>query len=484
MNNPKKNFIYNIIYQLLILIIPLITAPYLSRVVGPEGVGTFSYTYSIAHYFMLFCMLGVNNYGNRTIAKVRDNKGELSKKFWSIYYFQLLMGIVSILFYIIYILLFESEYKMIAFIQILYILAATLDINWLYFGLEEFKITITRNTLVKLGTVVLIFLFVKEENDLWIYTLIMSGMFLLSQIILWGFISKRIKFTKVTFKEILSHIKPNLILFIPVIAVSIYKIMDKVMLGAIANVTEVGFYEQGEKITNIPLTLITALGTVMLPRISNIIAKGEKERVNQYIAKSINFVMFMSLAMCFGLLTIGYEFAPLYLGGEFQKSGIVIMMLSLTLPFISFANVIRTQYLIPNEKDKIYLISVIIGAITNLILNFIFIPKIGCIGACIGTIVAEISVMMYQSIKIKNEINITEYLKSSTPFIIKSLIMFIIIYPINFIEMNALLRICLQILLGISIYGLLNLKYINSIIDIKNIISKILIKCKLKKAHN
>lgn len=473
MNNAKKNFVYNIIYQILVLIIPLITAPYLSRVVGVEGVGTYSYTYSIAQYFMLFCMLGVNNYGNRTIAKVRDNKKELSQKFWSIYLFQLLTGIITIVLYVGYVLLFEENYKTVALIQCLYVISATVDINWLFFGLEEFKMTITRNSVLKIGSVILIFSLVKQSEDLWIYALIMSGMTLLSQLVLWLFVKNRVSFVKVSKKDILSHIKPNLILFIPVIAVSLYKIMDKVMLGAISNVSEVGFYEQGEKITNIPLTLITALGTVMLPRISNIISKGEKEKVNQYISKSIRFVMFMSLAMFFGLLTIGREFAPLYLGNDFKKSGIVIMMLSSTLPFISFANVIRTQYLIPNEKDKVYITSVIIGAITNLVLNFIFIPKLGCIGACIGTIIAEISVMAFQSIKIKDEINIAEYMKSSIPFLFKALLMFFIIYPINYLKISPIIKICIQVILGISIYGILNIKYINSLINIKDMFKKI-----------
>ncbi|MGN1372255.1 MAG: flippase [Candidatus Coprovivens sp.] len=473
-NSPKKNFLYNIIYQVLILIIPLITAPYLSRVVGAEGVGTFSYTYSIAQYFMLFCLLGINNYGNRTIAKVRDNKKELSKKFWSIYFFQLLIGTIVTAIYLIYVLLFVNNYKIIALIQVLYVISATVDINWFYFGLEEFKMTITRNTILKLGSVILIFLLVKQKDELWIYTLIMAGMTLLSQLVLWGFIKNKVSYTKIAIKDVLSHIKPNLLLFIPVIAVSLYKMMDKVMLGIISGVTEVGFYEQGEKITNIPLTLITALGTVMLPRISNIIAKGENEKVNQYISKSISFVMFMSVPMCFGLLTIGYNFAPLYLGNEFQKSGIVISLLSSTLPFISFANVIRTQYLIPKEKDKIYIRSVIIGAITNLILNLLFIPYLGSIGACIGTIAAEAIVMLYQSFMVRKEISIKDYLKLSLPFILKAIIMFMLIYPFNLIKMNSIIRIMLQVVLGVVIYAILNIKYINSIFDYKKLLSKIL----------
>ena len=473
MHSPKKNFIYNIIYQILILIIPLITAPYLSRVVGAEGVGTYSYTYSIVYYFMLLTLLGVNNYGNRSIAKVRDDKKKLSKTFWSIYFFQLVMGIVMLILYLLYIYLFDNQYRLIALIQTLFIVSSILDINWLFFGLEEFKKTITRNSFVKVGNVVLIFLFVKESQDLWKYTLIMSGMTVLSQLILWNSVRKKISFVKISLKDIIKHIKPNLVLFIPVIAVSLYKMIDKVMLGMMTNVNEVGFFENAEKITNIPMTLITALGTVMLPRMSNILAKGEKGKANDYITKSISFVMFLSFAMCFGLIAIGYKFAPFYFGQEFQKTGILIILLAVTLPFLSFANVIRTQYLIPKERDKDYIISVSLGAIVNLVINIILIPKYASVGACIGTIFAEAIVAIYQTISVKNELNVKKYIKNALPFFIKAFVMLIAVYSFNYISMNTLLRLLLQLSLGCVIYGVLNLKYILSIVDIKKILSKI-----------
>jgi O-antigen/teichoic acid export membrane protein len=249
--------------------------------------------------------------------------------------------------------------------------------------------------------------------------------------------------------------------------------MDKIMLGLLTEVTEVGYYENAEKIINIPLTLITALGTVMLPRISNMVAKGDKEKISLYINKSITFVMFMSFAMCFGLIAIGYNFAPLFFGKEFQKTGILIMMLATTLPFLSFANVLRTQYLIPNEKDKIYIKSVSLGAISNLIINFIFIPKLGSIGACIGTIIAEAVVMIYQTVSVRNELIIINYLKSIIPYFIKALIMFICIYPLNFINMNSIIRLFLQIIIGASIYCLLNIKYILEIFNISKILNKL-----------
>ena len=239
------------------------------------------------------------------------------------------------------------------------------------------------------------------------------------------------------------------------------------MLGMITSVSEVGFYENAEKIVNIPITFITALGTVMLPRISNIIANGDKQQAQNYINKSISFVMFMSFSMCFGLICIGYNFAPIYFGNEFQKTGILIMMLATTLPFLSFANVLRTQYLIPNEKDKIYINSVSLGAITNLIMNMIFIPKLASIGASIGTIAAEFMVMLYQACAIRKELPIGKYIKNVIKYAINSIAMSICIFPLNFIEMNGYIRLIVQFGIGCLIYGILNIKYIFSIINIK-----------------
>lgn len=460
MNSVKKNIFYNFVYQLLILIIPLITAPYLSRIVGADGVGIYSYTYSIVHYFMLFTLLGINNYGNRSIAKARDNKEHLSKTFWSIYLFQLLMGMSMLLFYTLYIFIFDNQYRMIAIIQSLYILSAMFDINWFYFGLEEFKMTITRNTFVKLGSVILIFLFVKNQNDLWKYTLIMSGMTALSQFLLWGFVRKKVNFIKIKWKDVANHIRPNLILFIPVVAISLYKIMDKIMLGAISNISEVGFYENAEKIINIPMTIISALGTVMLPRVSNLVVKGEHKKINEYIHKSIKFIMFLSFGVTLGFISIGYKFAPLFFGSEFQKTGLLIMLLAPTLLFLSFANVLRTQYLIPNERDKIYIISVSLGALMNLILNLIFIPRYASIGACFGTIAAEFMVMFYQTIAVRKNLDIKKYVKDIFPFFIKALLMFAVIYPLNYLNMHSFLRLLMQTTLGGILYLGLNFSYI------------------------
>lgn len=463
-SSVKKNFSYNIIYQILILILPLITAPYVSRVIGAEGNGIYSYTYSIVQYFALFAMLGLNNYGNRTVAKCRDNKEKLSREFSSIYVLQLLTTISMVILYLAYIYLFDNRYITFALIQLIYLVSTCFDINWLFFGLEKFKLTVTRNTIIKIVSAVSIFAFVKTKEDLTIYAILMTGASLFSQLSLWPFVRKEVKFAKPKWKEVIKHLKPNIILFIPVIAVSVYKIMDKIMLGSMSTIENVGYYEYAERILNMPISIITALGTVMLPRISNLVANGENNTIKIYIDKSMDFMMFLSVAICFGLIVVSPEFIPIFLGNEFIRTGEVIQYLAITIVFISWANVIRTQYLIPNEKDKSYIISVLIGAFVNFSINLLLIPKYEVMGATIGTILAEFAVMLYQTIAVRKELDIKKYLRYLVKYTISGIIMYIIIVNLKNIIQNQYLLILSQILMGGLIYLLLNYKFI-----IKNI---------------
>ena len=473
MGEVKKNFLYNIIYQILILIIPLVTVPYVSRTLGSSGIGIYSYTYSIVYYFMIFAMLGLNNYGNRSIAKVRDNKEKLSRTFKEIYCMQIITSITMIILYFLYLDIFDVKYKEIALIQSIYVISCLFDINWFFFGIEKFKLTVTRNTIIKFLSLISIFLLVKDKNDIWIYTLIASGSLLLSQLFLWSFIKKYVNNVEIKFKDVIKHFKPCLKLFLPVIAVAIYKVMDKTMIGWFSDVSEVGFYENAEKIINVPNAIIAALGTVMLPRMSNLYAKNRDEESKKVIDKSIKLMMFLAFAMTFGLICISKNFSLIFFGQGFEKSGIIIILLSITILFLSWGNVIRTQYLIPKEYDKIYIESAFLGAIVNLIFNLIFIPKYASIGACIGTIFAELSVMLYQTISIKNELPIKEYIEDIIPFFVKSIIMFIVIYPFNFINLNNILIIIIQVVLACIVYYLLNYRYVNGIINLDKFISKL-----------
>ena len=448
MKKENKNFLYNLIYQVFTFLIPLITTPYISRVLGVDNVGIYSYTYSIVYYFMLGSMLGINNYGSRTIAKNEKNKDIMSKKFISIYLLQLLLSIIMIISYILFLITTSYKYKSIMMIQLIFLLSAALDINWFFFGLERFKVTISRNIIIKLLSLILIFMFVKTTKDLWIYTLIMSSGTLVSQLYLWIFIKKEIKLVKVKLKDILEHLKPCLILFIPVIAYSIYRVMDKTMIGYIAGTTELGYYESAEKIINIPISLITALGTVMLPHMSKLDTSKIKEKINESFELCFCFVV----PMIIGLFVISYDFTLIFFGKEFMKTAQILNFLIITILFSGIANVIRTNYLIPSGNDRIYVTSTIIGAVINLILNLIFIPKYKSIGACVGTIVAELTVMMYQIIMTRKNINYNRAFYILIKYLFKGIIMGIIIFAVGNLINNIYIKLCVQIIVAILVY--------------------------------
>lgn len=454
MNSIKKNFLYNAFYNVLTLILPLITTPYISRIMGAERIGIYSYAYSVAYYFGLFILLGLNNYGNRTIAGVRDDKEKLSKTFWSIYVMQLFLGIMIVAIYLLY-CAFIAQNQLMALIQLIYLISVMLDINWFFFGLEQFKLTVTRNTIIKVLTVTSILYFVKSVDDLYIYAMIMVSGPLISQLYLWLFLRKYISFSKISWNDIIKHIIPNLTLFIPVIAVSLYTTMSKILLGLMSNMIEVGFFESANKLTIIPTTAITALGTVMLPRVSNMVASGHHQKTMQYLQKSLIISVFLSVPISLGISAVSKEFVPFFYGKGFDKCQLLIPILVLSSIFLSWGNVIITQYLIPYKKDKIYIKSVFLAAIFNILINILLIPMFQSIGAAIGSLFAEITVCSYQTFKVRKELKIKLYLKQSLPFVISGTIMYVIVIFIPFFH-SYLMTIIIKVLVGAIVYLMLS----------------------------
>lgn len=460
MKSLEKNFLYNILYQILIIILPLITAPYISRTLGVEAVGIYSYTYSVTQYFLLFAMLGIASHGNRVIAANSNDKELLEENFWSIYSIQLFSFTIAIVFYLLYMVLFKIDNTLIVSFQFIYVLSGLFDISWYFFGTEQFKITVTRNTIIKVLTVIAMFVFVKQPTDLWKYTIIMSLGTLLSQLYLWKYLKKQIRFRRVRKANLKNHIKPIMILFVPVLSYSIYKIMDKVMLGNMTDYSQVGYYENAGKIISIPMGIITALGIVMLPRMSNIAAKGEHDKTKQFIRVSIKLVTIIGSAIMFGLIGTSKILAPVYFGAEFKACGSLIRLLSVTVLFISWANVVRTQFLIPYHKDNVYLHSMIIGALINLITNILLIPKFQGNGAAIGTILAEFTVMVVQVFKVRKDIDIWKYIRSTIPYIIIGGVMAFVVNTIGYILGIHLHTLVIQIIIGGIVYCFLCLLYL------------------------
>lgn len=454
-----KNYIYNLIYQILVLILPVITTPYLSRVLGAEGIGIYSYTISIVTYFILFGSLGIAMYAQREIAYVQDNKEKRSKIFWEIFILRTITLTISlIIFYFTFAM--TGEYCVYYRILILEIIGNILDISAFFQGMEEFKKIIKRNLIVKAISIISIFLFVKTADDLNKYLLIYVLSTLVGNLSLWFYLPKYIKRISLKRLEIKKHLKPTIVLFIPQIASQIYVVLDKTMIGILVeDKAEVGYYEQSQKIVKIILTLATSLGTVMLPRIASEFAKGKQEQIRKSILNSFNYIFLLSIPMMIGLVVITQDLIPWFLGEGFNKSIYITYAISPIMIMIGLSSVIGTQYLLPTKKQKQYTISVITGALVNLFLNFILIPHYLSIGAAIATVVAETSVTGVQFYFIRNDFKIKEILKMSLKYFIVAILMAIILLIVNnilFYKFSVIIRMILDVTLGaIAYFGLL-----------------------------
>ena len=286
-----RNYMYNLIYQILILILPLVTTPYLSRVLGPEGVGIYGYTYSIVTYFVLFGSLGIALYGQREIAYVQDDPTKRKKVFLELISFRFITLAISV---IIYCLAFVrgEKYHIYYLILLLELLASGFDISWFFQGIEDFKKTVLRNVLVRIISVSLVFILVKTSGDLWKFVLIYSLGDFLGNLLLWFYLPKYLKGEKVGKLNLKMHFVPLLMLFIPQVTTKIYNLLDTTMLGAIiSNKNETGFYDQSQKVIRLLITIVTSLGVVMIPRVANIYANGDKKQINKYIKNSFTFVL-------------------------------------------------------------------------------------------------------------------------------------------------------------------------------------------------
>ena len=422
-----KNYIYNLIYQMLTILLPLVTTPYLSRVLGAEPIGIYGYTISIVTYFILFGSLGVAMYGQREIAYLQQDKKGRSKTFWEIIVIRTITLTISILlFYLVYGR--SGEYALYYRILIIQLVANIFDISWLFQGIEEFDKTVVRNLIVKLLSLVLIFTIIKTPDDLWKYFLIYVGAELIGNVTLWLYIPKYLEKINIKELQLKKHIKPTISLFVPQIAIQIYTVLDKTMIGKITgNMTEVGYYEQAQKIVKAALTVTTALQTVMNSRIANAYAIGDKKEIKTCIEKSFNFVWCLTIPMMFGLMAVASKFVPWYYGEGFD--GVVPILIS-TAPIlvaIGLSGITGIQYLVQIGKQKEFTISVTAGAIINVIINAILIRFWRGMGAAIASVIAEISILAIQLIYIKEEISIWEILKLSIKCIISGIVMFAIV---------------------------------------------------------
>ena len=348
----------------------------------------------------------------------------------------------------------HGDYALYYRILLLEMLANCVDISWFYQGMENFKKTALRNIIVKLISVASIFIFVKNENDVSKYLLIYVLTTLLGNISLWLGIRKYIAKVKINELQVWKQLKPTIALFIPQIAIQVYTVLDKTMIGAITNnMSEVGYYEQTQRIIKILMTIITSLGAVMMPRIAKCFADGEHDKIKEYMKNTFKFVYLLALPMIFGIIAVSDSFVPLFFGPNYDEVKLLMKVMSPIILLIGLSNVTGTQYLLSTKKQKQFTVSVVCGAIINTILNFILINKYDALGAVVATVIAELTVLLVQIFFVRNDFNFKDLIKSLRNYILSSLIMFLICILLGKIIENIKVSIIVQIVIGIAVYA-------------------------------
>lgn len=467
-----KNYIYNVGYQFLTMLLPLITGPYISRVLGPKGVGINTYTYTIANWFVLLGSVGVAFYGNRQIAYVRKDSKKLSLNFWEIFIMKLITIIIALIIFIVYISTI-GIYKEYQLVQASYVIAAALDISWFFMGIENFKITVMRNTVVKITSLILIILFVKSENDLLIYITILALSTLIGNLTLWPYIKEYL--VKISIKELrpFRHLKDSLILFLPLAAIQIYANLNKIMLGIFDTTTSSGFYDKSDVIVKMVLTIGTSLVTVLVPRASQIFAEGKMDEVKKILYKSFSFISFISVPLWLGLASISLKFGAFFYGKDFQIVGKAMFIESILIVIISWASVVGNQYLVPTNQTKEYTKSIFIGAFVNIVLNIPLIKVFGLYGAIVSTVLSEASVTFYQLYSLRDQIDYRKIFADLKKVMLSGLVMFVVVLPLNICIKLNIITLLIEISVGVVVYTCMT-HYLKLPIvkDIENLILK------------
>lgn len=458
-NQVAKNYLYNVSYQILLLILPLITTPYISRILGPDNIGIYSFTQAISQYFILIGSIGIALYGQREIAFVQKNKMKQSQIFWELIILRFFSIMISlVLFY--FLIVDHSEYRIIFLILCIDIVASVFDIGWFLEGLEEFKKITIRNFIIRIICVAAIFLFVRNKDDLSIYVAINSLSLLLGNVSLWLYLPKLLTKIKISNLNIIRHLKPTLILFLPQIASSIYLLLDRTMLGIISSNSEVGFYDQAQKIIKMALSIVTSLGIVMMPRIASTFADKNNKKVFYYLNQAFRFVFLLSIPIMFGIMATAKNMVPWFFGDGYETVIVLLIITSPIIVIIALSNVLGVQYLLPTLRQKEYTISIIAGAIINFCLNLVLIAKFNSLGASLATVCAELSVTLVQFWYTRKEISIWKTVKLSRNNFISGLVMLVFVCILSTKLPSTILSTGLEVVIGIIIYlgGLLLLK--------------------------
>lgn len=452
MGKLTKNYIYNLMYQLFVLIVPLVTAPYLARTLGTTGTGIYSYINSTCVLVVTIVSMGIYNYGNRQVAYVRDDREKLSNTFWSVMTARLILGIIGSVIYFI-IVQVVGRYNFYFYIYYTYVLAYFLDCTWLFVGIEDMKWAVIKNALTKVLSVVGIFVLIHNSQDTWKYLLILGGSVLISNLWAYTQIRRYVASFRLIFNDLPNIIKNSAILFLPSMATTVYLQCGKILIELITSQTfEVSYYDYSEKIVTIPLTFITVISTVIMPRMANEFIKGNSENIKNLVNKGITFSLFLACPMTLGLIVCARKLIPWYLGADFIQTIGCISILAPIIIFNSLTGVSGSQFFTATNQIGILLKSQVTTAVFNIILNFIMIWNYGFLGASIATLGSSFLCVVVQYYYLSKQVDIISALKYGVRYFGFAIVMACAIMMVTYNMSATIVTNLIQVVIGCIIY--------------------------------
>ncbi|MBC1435750.1 oligosaccharide flippase family protein [Paenilisteria rocourtiae] len=451
MKKVTTNYIFVLLYQVLLIITPIFTMPYVIRVLMPENVGIEAYVSSIVQIFTAFATLGMGDYGRKVIASV-IRKQDLKVEFYSLYLVQSCFSVIVLLIYLIF-AFHTSQYQLLFFINILTILSYVFDITWFYTGQENMKNIMIRNMAVRLSAMIGIFCFVKGPEDLAVYVWINATTLLLGQLVTWLPLLRKWKGFAYQWVKVKKHVIPVMTFAIVPIITLIPLALNKVILGNITSAMDVGFYNQAFKLMTLFVVFVTALSTVMSPRMVKQYNGAKKEDFERSMYFSFRYVALSTLPLVTGLIAVAPLFIPLFLGGDFRPSILHLQILSPSLFFSGLAGIFGLQILVTTGKNKSYSLSVLIASFISFATNIVFIRLWGGYGTALSYITFTFITCVLQAYFSRKYFSIRKMIQQILPYVLASLLAFM--FEVAIMHMLTAVRVVFIIIAQIVVGGII-----------------------------
>lgn len=450
----RTNFIYNTIYEVFRIILPLITTPYISRILGSTGVGIFALAQTYASYFSLIAGFGFSSYAARELSYARDDKRKFYNMFWEIFIVRSLFFVAAIFVYFCIFFLFDAQKDISYKIYIVYLISSIFDVSYYFRAIENFKTISLRNIVIKIIAMVCVFAFIRNGNQTWLYTLIVVLSEFIGQGIMIISLDKSVwTRPEIKMESMLKHIKESFALFIPTLAIQVYTMLDKVMLGILAGESATGYYDNAQKMVRLTSSVASSLVSATSPRVAYCYAKGKKEEISNYFGKVFSFVSFIAFPMCFGLMGVATGFSSWYYGNNFEGIDVLVKAGAPLIISLGWSDILGNMVLVSTGNQKYYTIAVYISALVNILCNYFLIIRMKALGAIVSSVVAEVVGMLIMLYFSSKKFHILFAFKTVPKYLVSSVAMLFIMVIINRYIPYTIVGTIIEIAIGCFVYA-------------------------------